>query len=159
MKRLMTLGGFLCSMVLVGCGSNLPSTVPVTGTVTLDGKPVEGASVSFLSSENVVATGITDASGKYSLKTIVGEQMAEGAVPGTHSIGVAKSTGQGVDAATTPEEMKAMTTQMMTTPTNAPEFKQTHIIPQKYNNPMMSNLKAEVTQGGTNEVNLELTSR
>ena len=64
----------LCALVViaVGCGRdpNLPPLVPVTGTITLNGKPVEGASVSFIpvgTTRGNGATGYTKAEGKYEL--------------------------------------------------------------------------------------------
>jgi len=59
---------------IVGCGGSTSTvaTVPVTGTVTLDGKPVEGAAVSFAPKTKGcrAAFGRTDASGKFKLTTV-----------------------------------------------------------------------------------------
>jgi hypothetical protein len=160
MKRLMIFSSLLFSIVLVGCGSDLPPTVPVTGTVTLDGAPVEGASVTFLHAEsNRVATGKTDSEGRFSLRTTIGEKTAEGAVAGSHRVGVVKATStSGSEMPTDPEEIKKIMAQGPMR-TDMPELKQTHHIPQKYNNPMMSDLTAEVAQSGANEVKLDLVSR
>jgi hypothetical protein len=59
---------FLSSFVL-GCGGDTPPLGLVTGTVTLDGKPVEGAAIQFepVSSGLPTAFGRTDAAGKYEL--------------------------------------------------------------------------------------------
>ena len=59
---------FLSSFVL-GCGGDTPTLGTVTGTVTLDGKPVEGAAIQFepVSSGLPTALGRTDAAGKYEL--------------------------------------------------------------------------------------------
>jgi hypothetical protein len=38
----------LSLLVAAGCGSGGPSLVPVSGTVTLDGKPLEGATITFI---------------------------------------------------------------------------------------------------------------
>lgn len=57
----------------VGCGgrkSNHPPLVPVSGTVTMDDKPLSGAIVTFVPSGSTRgdgANGFTDASGKYEL--------------------------------------------------------------------------------------------
>ncbi|MCP4592521.1 MAG: DUF4198 domain-containing protein, partial [bacterium] len=59
--------------VVVGCGGrdpNLPKLVPVEGTITLDGKPASGTSVTFLptgTTRGNGAVGYTDAEGKYKL--------------------------------------------------------------------------------------------
>lgn len=134
----------------------MPETAPVSGTVTLDGEPVEGATVNMLSEEsNRVASGRTDTSGKFTVKTIVGGQTVEGAVPGKHKIAVVKTESDGQDMGD-PKEMMA---QMTTNPAITSEFKQRHLIPEKYKNPEMSRLEAEVSQSGPNEITLELTSR
>jgi hypothetical protein len=59
---------FLSSIIL-GCGGDTPTLGKVTGTVTLDGKPVEGATVRFepISSGLPTAFGRTDAAGRYEL--------------------------------------------------------------------------------------------
>jgi hypothetical protein len=51
---------------MVGCG---PSFKPVEGVVTLDGKPVEGATVFFTAEDGSgnSASGLTDANGKFTL--------------------------------------------------------------------------------------------
>ena len=73
-----------------GCeGRRTP--VPVTGTVTLDGKPVEGATVTFHllgdDKEGRPATGQTDKTGAFQLKT--GNE--DGARPGEYKVVVIKN--------------------------------------------------------------------
>ena len=82
------LGGFL----LVGCGSNLPSTAPVTGTLHWeDGKPVEGASVRFVPAiqGNREASGSTNKDGEFNLSTF---KHGDGAIPGDYSVVITKIT-------------------------------------------------------------------
>lgn len=59
----------LFTATFVGCGgSNLPDTAEVTGVVTVDGEPVENASVMFAPVEaGRPAVGSTDAQGHYTL--------------------------------------------------------------------------------------------
>jgi len=75
--------------VVSGCGGPArPKTATVTGTVLLDGNPVEGAQVVFIcegAPRN--ATGKTDAAGKFSLTTF---EEGDGAVLGEHKITVSK---------------------------------------------------------------------
>src|SRR5690349_24920475 len=61
--------GMLALATLVGCGSDAPPLGQVTGTVTLDGKPVDGAMIQFepTTSGMPTAFGQTDAQGKYEL--------------------------------------------------------------------------------------------
>ena len=59
-----------CILFVSGCGPSGPKLGSVTGTVTLDGKPVQGALVTFISrAENGSSSfGKTDANGKYQLE-------------------------------------------------------------------------------------------
>lgn len=158
MKRLLLHGCLLfVPLALGGCGaSGLPSTVPVTGTVTLDGTPVDGATVNLLSDVgNRVASGKTDASGKFSLKTIVGSQSVDGAIVGGHGVAVLKAESSGEPMGDPREMMEKMTTN----PAITSEFKQTYVIPAKYNNPTMSGIRVEVTESGPNDITLDLKSR
>ncbi len=83
-----------------GCGqsgADRPATYAVTGKVTLDGNPVEGAAVSFVASgEGKSAAGITDASGTYQLSTFGGN---DGAVPGQYKVKITKYKGEGGEVA------------------------------------------------------------
>jgi hypothetical protein len=75
----------------LGCGERRPKTYPVTGMVTLDGKPIENASVSFVpqkpGEDTDAATGLTDASGTYQLTTFVAN---DGARDGQYAIRITK---------------------------------------------------------------------
>jgi len=72
------------------CNSPRPP-VPVSGTVTLDGKPVEGATVTFHligdDKEGRPATGQTDKAGAFRLKS--GNE--DGARPGEYKVVIVKS--------------------------------------------------------------------
>ena len=55
-------------VVLLGCGTQAgPKLAKVTGTVKLDGVPVEGAGLEFIADAGGVAYGRTDSSGHYYL--------------------------------------------------------------------------------------------
>ncbi len=75
-------GGLL---LLPGCGKD-SQLQPVEGAVTLDGKPVEGATVSLIPDQGLPATGLTDSQGHFTLSTI-GEP---GCKPGAYAIIVTK---------------------------------------------------------------------
>jgi hypothetical protein len=64
---------FAIALVLVGCSPAPPQIVPVSGTVTLDGKPLPNAEVRFIPTRdgldgNMVGIGVTDDDGKYTLR-------------------------------------------------------------------------------------------
>lgn len=88
--------------VLSGCGQSLS---PVSGVVTLDGQPVDRATVSFIPEDtsvtNADASGSTDASGNFTLTT----RGNPGAYPGTYKVIVTKASTviEGVSA--NPKEM------------------------------------------------------
>ena len=71
-------------LALTGCG---PSFSPVTGVVKLDGAPVEGATVTFVSEDGSKAySGVTDASGNFTL--LSGNKP--GGTPGSYKVTVVK---------------------------------------------------------------------
>jgi len=126
------LAGCLLALVAEGCGSEkLPGLGQVSGTITMDGKPVANAAVQFTPTETgaTASVGQTDASGKYELYYSRGHK---GAKVGEHSVTVnnfrdAGESGQG----------------------------QQESIPAKYN--VKTELKATVTRGA-NKVDFALKS-
>jgi hypothetical protein len=73
--------------LLCGCGAN-NGLAPVQGRVLLDGQPIAGAAVLFEpESGGVPATGVTDASGQFSLTT---SGRGAGASLGKNSVCVSK---------------------------------------------------------------------
>ena len=85
--RNMVRGGTVALLILslAGCGRSLPTTYPVKGTVTLDGKPVAGAGVLLIPKEGRPAHGVTDENGAFTASTF-GE--GDGALPGRHVVTV-----------------------------------------------------------------------
>ena len=80
----------LMGLVGAGCGGGAKA-VPVSGVVTLDGKPLANAHVAFQpeatkgnQNPGVGSYGTTDASGKYTLQTFDNDKP--GAVVGTHRV-------------------------------------------------------------------------
>lgn len=81
----------MLALLMAGCGpsADLPEVVPVSGTVTLDGEPLSGATVVFIptgSTAGRAAQGGTDATGRYELSS--GEQ--KGAPAGEFKVVVQK---------------------------------------------------------------------
>ena len=71
----------------VGCGKGGPSLVPVTGSVTVDGKPANGATVIFHPTDKemkLIPAATTDEAGKFKLAT----SAREGAPVGSYDITV-----------------------------------------------------------------------
>ncbi len=87
-------------LFVVGCSSGLPplpklaDSVKFTGIVTLDGMPLEGATVRFAPITEKGfhgAAGMTDAAGKYELQTDIGNGARRaGVIPGSYRIYVSR---------------------------------------------------------------------
>ena len=88
-RRGLLVGLTVVLFAAAGCGRRPP--VPVSGTVTLDGQPVEGATVTFhvlgRDREGRPATGQTDKTGTFHLKT----GNAGGARPGDYKVVIIKN--------------------------------------------------------------------
>jgi hypothetical protein len=71
--------------------------IDVSGTVTLDGKPLPGAKVSFVSDDKRSAIGVTDASGHYRLMY---DSKKAGVMPGPKIVRItqADAAGESSDA-------------------------------------------------------------
>lgn len=78
-------------VVLMGCGgSGFPQTYKVSGTVKQSGKPVDGALVTFLSSEGgKSAVGSTNDKGEFKLSTF---GPGDGALPGSYKVTITKTS-------------------------------------------------------------------
>lgn len=148
--------GAALAPLLAGCGQsvqdpNRPQTVEVTGTVTYNGSPVEGATITFnpatRTAESRGAVGKTDDSGSYQLTTF---EAADGAIPASYTVTVAKTETQG---ALSEEEVNKYYERGETPP--KPETKD--LLPAKYKTPAESGLTADVTEGGDNVFDFELT--
>lgn len=80
----------LLPLAMIGCGgTSNPATESVTGTVTLDGSPYEGAVITFVPDDasNRAAVATSKADGTYSLTTFA---AGDGAQEGTYKIKVFK---------------------------------------------------------------------
>ena len=70
-------------LFLAGCGDSGPERGEVTGTVTLDGQPLVGATVEFQPQEGSPSYGETDTEGRYRLGYT---PEKPGAVVGEHTV-------------------------------------------------------------------------
>jgi hypothetical protein len=158
----------LIPCLLVGCGgTDRPALAPASGTVKLDGVAVEGASVTFFpAGGGRPASGVTDAKGRYSINTY---QDAPGAIVGEHQVSVTKVSGPGAyasqkDAPATSSESDADNSAGLLseiTVTESGESNEPQIVyevPQKYMNPKDSGLQITVPPGGSDSLDLDLSS-
>lgn len=85
-KRFLTfcvLSVFVC--VLSGCGNGMPTTYPVSGKVTLDGKPLPYVKITFMPSNgDRSASAVTDGEGVFDSASTF--RPNDGVRPGTHKI-------------------------------------------------------------------------
>lgn len=133
----------LLSVLLAGCGSGGPELTPVSGTVTLDGKPLAEAGVLFTPQEGGrPASGSTDAEGRFTLTT---KTSGDGAMLGMNQVAVSKVVfAQSPAADGAPNPSAAMRPQSL--------------IPVRYGDVKTSGLTVEV-KPGMEPVKLELTSK
>jgi hypothetical protein len=109
--------------------------VNVTGTVTLNGTPVEGASITFQpqeNSENALASqAMTDADGRFRLTThIGGGRFKDGVAPGKYAVSVTKLDTAAISSTLAPPK---------------------NVLPKKYGSAAISGLTAEVRIGNEND--------
>lgn len=118
----------VCMVALAGCSNDITS---VSGVVTMDGVPLEGAQLDFWpqgTKNDRPSTAVTDAEGRYTLSYMAGK---EGAVIGQHKVSI-----------TTARDAEA------------PAVRE--VIPAKYNK--NTTLTADVTSGGST-INFDLKSK
>ena len=74
----------VASLLGASCGPRGPVLIPVSGTVTLNGKPLAATVVEFEQEAGLnMATGITGDDGRFTLTTY---KMGPGATPGKHRV-------------------------------------------------------------------------
>ncbi len=163
LKRLLANGALAFAMLSsIGCGAGGPSVVStdmVEGVVTLDGKPLEGATLTFVPVQDGVgaaATGMSDASGKYQLTAVgagAGAQAGAGTLPGEYYVGVLK-----VVVPTAPTSAELPSDDSSGTRPQPKDAELTSVVPPRYKDPQESGIKVTVEQG-TNNIPIELTSK
>ncbi|OAI54130.1 hypothetical protein AYO47_03510 [Planctomyces sp. SCGC AG-212-M04] len=143
----------VCGLALIsGCssGPERPPTYPVSGTVTLKGKPLEGARVVFVSSaqSGMPASGVTDADGVYHLTTF---DSGDGALAGTYGVKVAKYDNWDPDepAGEAKEISYEEEQKLVFADDEKPHPVAKSILPKKYDNEGTSGLTHTVTEAPT----------
>ena len=132
---------------LAGCSQknpNLPPQHPVSGVITLDGKPLTGAGVMFLprgDTRGTGAMGMTDDAGKYTLKTDYG---GPGAPEGEFGVTISKVVNRdGTPYVPNPDVAEAG---------------ERETLPAIYSDSMKTTLSANVPKGG-DTINFDLKSK
>ena len=148
----------LLAFGLVGCGgSSLPSPVPVSGTVTLNGKPVDAAVVTFIGAAGARSgSGKTGTDGTFKLTTI---NTDDGAPPGEYVVTIskveAKVSGPAVDV-TKGQFGPAYEAGMGAAAKGNMASLQKNLLPEKYASAADSGLKRTVVKGEPNNFEIKL---
>lgn len=141
---------WLCVLLLavLGCGGG--ELVPVKGVVTVDGKPLAGATVQLIpdSPAGKQALGTTDAQGRFQLST---NQPRDGALRGTYKVTVQlpPQVEASAPAATQDEAQSA-------SPAGRSLKRPAIVLPAKYSQPDQTVLRHKVPEDG--DLKLELQS-
>ena len=91
-RLLRAAAGVATALLFLGCGpSDRPPIGTVTGTVTLDGKPLPGATVTYFPEKGRMASGTTDESGRYEVMYL---PDTPGTVTGKNSVSITLGDGE-----------------------------------------------------------------
>jgi hypothetical protein len=141
---------FCLFILIAGCGGaaddkwtkDRPKTFQVSGTVSLNGTPVAGATVNFISVDGKSSPfGVTDTSGRFRLTTF---DQHDGAPLGNYKVTITKKTVETKPHPKEPETQPAIV------------VKTTWDVPENYSVAAKSGLEAQVTDGGKNEFTFDL---
>jgi len=140
----------------VGCAD--PNLGQVSGVVTYNGEPVEGATVSFFptSPDGVLAVGVTDADGRYVLQAPVQQRGAlQGAFSGTYNVTIRK-----LEVTPNPNDVLyqegLITYDELQSRGGGGGGTSRDLLPVRYSNVQRSGLEAEVQARTQNEINFDL---
>jgi hypothetical protein len=139
-----TLVAVVC-LGLTGCGTTdtgeIVPTVPVSGTVTYNGKPLQYYQITLFPSDSQrPAAGVSDTDGKFVLGT---NEPGDGAIEGTHTVAITYVGPPNSDPGAG----------MMEFPAPPPPSVK---IPENYRDPKRSGVTVEVPKGGLSDWQLDL---
>jgi hypothetical protein len=153
--------GLLVLLTCSGCGAKLPATQTVTGTVSYQGQPVEGATVMFSRdsrsiAKGEIAIGQTDAQGRFTLTThFGGETDAKGVIAGEYEVTVSKQVPPPGISASQYQAMVDAANKIGETGAMVPPDQQppstVELFPEHYSVVGRSKLSAKVTSEGPND--------
>jgi hypothetical protein len=132
----------LTTMAVSACNRSPagPETVAVTGVVTRNGSPVEGANVIFYPAEGsespLASQAVTDKDGRFELSTHVGGKFKPGIRPGKYTVAVSKPDVASVSSTLAPPK---------------------NLLPKKYADAKTSGLVADVAAGKANQLEFALS--
>ncbi len=151
---------------LGGCGDSGPDVLPVTGSVSLEGKPLEGATVTFSTKEGKLAAGelafgTTDAQGRFRLRSQAGPtETLDGAVAGEHRVTISKLIPpQGMTEEVYQQKVEAEKQAGESGVYGAPREvvpPRVELLPAQYSNPQQTTLTASVKEGEKNDFPFQL---
>lgn len=142
-----------------GCGKKGPPTQYIEGVVTLDGKPVEKALVGFIPTQSadmsnpnnlnvpLIATGNSDADGKFRISAVQGGKIGRGTTVGEYRVMIVKK-----EMTNIPVGQKGKPTPVMKGP---PKFR--YVVPKVFEDPNKSGIVVTVKKG-TNKFDFALKS-
>lgn len=137
---------------LYGCGgAGDPGTVPVSGTVKLDGQPLEGAEVFFLAEQDGWSAR-TDKEGYY--------QFSSGTKPLKFRVAISKFEGSGVvlDAESGMDEGQLMAMGMSDPSGKSVAAVAKQLVPEKFSNKEKTELTFTVPLSGTQTADFDISS-
>ena len=156
-KTFLTALSLLTLVTVFGCGGSTDLD-QVSGTVTYNGQPLEGATVSFLpdSSDGILAVGTTDTNGQYILAAPLKKGTGQGAFAGKYKVTIAKK-----EADPDPNEQLYQRGEITYSEYQSRRAKGgsrpvRNLIPARYGNARQSDLTAEVLAKTKNEFNFDL---
>jgi len=150
-----------------GCRNrSLPAVVPVTGTVSFQGRPLAGAAVIFFANEGKLAAGelafdTTDAEGRFRLRSQAGPtETLNGAVAGEHRVTISKLIPpQGMTEEVYQQKVEADKEAGESGVYGAPREvvpPRVELLPVQYSNAQQTKLTASVKKGDKNDFKFEL---
>jgi len=166
----LVVGALLTSVFMAGCSSDPPGPkiANVDGSVTYNGSPLAGATVTFVPENGPLAMGVTDLSGKFKLAT----GALAGAAVGPARVSVSafppgQSSSNDMSAAmakppTNPQESAEYwkkigeMQQKMSQRQSAEPEKPKSLVPERYNKAESSGLSYTVKPDGDNHFTIEL---
>lgn len=131
-----------CAVIMpptVGCGTNRIPSYAVRGTVTMDGKPLEGATVMFVPASGPPNSAVTDGTGAFAIP-------APGVPAGSCGVAITKDSGPAAMTNPTPEDLQKIA---QTPAANQPPKS---LVPEKFGRSDTSGLTATVTSDAAKNV-------